>query len=136
MPSGLELQRLGPGGRHALFTFLTFRHGHFVRNASQHFMHLLGLELGLFFGGFDHLGQRFRADDRVGRREPDVHSMHLGTILFGKSNCVRQGAFGGGRKVSSKKNILQGDSFFSRGDSVHKSPPSKHYIGLAAPVWL
>ncbi len=25
----LQLQRLGPGGRYALFTFLTFRHGHF-----------------------------------------------------------------------------------------------------------
>jgi len=29
VPAGLELQRLGPGGRHALFTFLTYRHGHF-----------------------------------------------------------------------------------------------------------
>src|SRR5262249_6500560 len=29
MPWGLELQRLGPGGRYAFFTFLTFRHGHF-----------------------------------------------------------------------------------------------------------
>ncbi len=29
VPEGLELQRLGPQGRHALFTFLTFRHGHF-----------------------------------------------------------------------------------------------------------
>jgi hypothetical protein len=29
VPPGLELQRLGPGGDHALFTFLTYRHGHF-----------------------------------------------------------------------------------------------------------
>ena len=29
VPPGLELQRLGPGGRYALFTFLTYRHGHF-----------------------------------------------------------------------------------------------------------
>jgi len=29
MPEGLELQRLGEGGRWALFTFLTYRHGHF-----------------------------------------------------------------------------------------------------------
>lgn len=29
VPEGLELQRLGDGGRWALFTFLTFRHGHF-----------------------------------------------------------------------------------------------------------
>jgi hypothetical protein len=29
VPAGLELQRLGPGGRYALFTWLTFRHGHF-----------------------------------------------------------------------------------------------------------
>lgn len=28
VPSGLELQRLGPNGRYALFTFLTYRHGH------------------------------------------------------------------------------------------------------------
>jgi len=29
VPEGLELQRLGPDGGHALFTFLTYRHGHF-----------------------------------------------------------------------------------------------------------
>jgi len=29
VPSGLELKRVGPSGRHAVFTFLTFRHGHF-----------------------------------------------------------------------------------------------------------
>ncbi len=29
VPAGLELQRLGEGGRWALFTFLTYRHGHF-----------------------------------------------------------------------------------------------------------
>lgn len=29
VPEGLELQRLGPDGRYALFTFLTYRHGHF-----------------------------------------------------------------------------------------------------------
>jgi hypothetical protein len=29
VPQGLELQRLGPGGAYALFTFLTYRHGHF-----------------------------------------------------------------------------------------------------------
>src|SRR5207244_983171 len=29
VPPGLELQRLGRGGRWALFTFLTYRHGHF-----------------------------------------------------------------------------------------------------------
>jgi hypothetical protein len=29
VPHGLELQRLGPGGRYALFTFLSYRHGHF-----------------------------------------------------------------------------------------------------------
>jgi hypothetical protein len=29
VPAGLELQRLGPGGAHALFTFLSYRHGHF-----------------------------------------------------------------------------------------------------------
>ena len=29
VPHGLELQRLGPNGEYALFTFLTFRHGHF-----------------------------------------------------------------------------------------------------------
>jgi hypothetical protein len=29
VPPGLELQRLGPDGRYALFTFLTYRHGHF-----------------------------------------------------------------------------------------------------------
>ncbi len=29
VPAGTELQRLGPGGKHALFTFLTYRHGHF-----------------------------------------------------------------------------------------------------------
>lgn len=28
-PSGLSIQRLGPEGRYALFTFLTYRHGHF-----------------------------------------------------------------------------------------------------------
>jgi hypothetical protein len=29
VPQGLELQRLGPEGGHALFTFLTYRHGNF-----------------------------------------------------------------------------------------------------------
>lgn len=29
VPAGLALQRLGPGGRYALFTFLTYQHGHF-----------------------------------------------------------------------------------------------------------
>ncbi|MEO7329590.1 MAG: DUF2071 domain-containing protein, partial [Minicystis sp.] len=29
VPEGLELQRLGPDGGYALFTFLTYRHGHF-----------------------------------------------------------------------------------------------------------
>ena len=29
VPPGLELQRIGPEKRHALFTFLSFRHGHF-----------------------------------------------------------------------------------------------------------
>ncbi|MFO0603760.1 MAG: DUF2071 domain-containing protein [Polyangiales bacterium] len=29
VPAGLELQRLGPDGRYALFTWLTFRHGNF-----------------------------------------------------------------------------------------------------------
>lgn len=29
VPAGLELQRVGPGGRFSVFTFLTFRHGHF-----------------------------------------------------------------------------------------------------------
>jgi hypothetical protein len=29
VPPGLELQRLGPDGAHALFSFLTYRHGHF-----------------------------------------------------------------------------------------------------------
>lgn len=29
VPAGLALQRLGPDGRYALFTWLTFRHGHF-----------------------------------------------------------------------------------------------------------
>jgi hypothetical protein len=29
VPAGLELQRLGRGGRYALFTHLTYRHGHF-----------------------------------------------------------------------------------------------------------
>lgn len=29
VPQGLSLQRLGPEGRYALFTFLTYRHGHF-----------------------------------------------------------------------------------------------------------
>jgi hypothetical protein len=29
VPHGLELQRLGPDGKYALFTFLTFQHGHF-----------------------------------------------------------------------------------------------------------
>ena len=29
VPPGLELQRLGPDGKHALFTFLTYQHGHF-----------------------------------------------------------------------------------------------------------
>ncbi len=29
VPEGLELQRLGPDGRYALFTFLTYNHGHF-----------------------------------------------------------------------------------------------------------
>lgn len=29
VPPGLELQRLGPDGRYALFTFLTYHHGHF-----------------------------------------------------------------------------------------------------------
>jgi hypothetical protein len=29
VPAGLELQRLGPGGGYALFSFLTYRHGHF-----------------------------------------------------------------------------------------------------------
>ncbi len=29
VPTGLLLQRLGPGGRYALFTFLTYKHGHF-----------------------------------------------------------------------------------------------------------
>lgn len=29
VPARLELQRLGPNGKYALFTFLTYRHGHF-----------------------------------------------------------------------------------------------------------
>lgn len=29
VPEGLELQRLGPSGEYGLFTFLTYRHGHF-----------------------------------------------------------------------------------------------------------
>jgi hypothetical protein len=29
VPTGMELQRIGPGCRYALFTFLTYRHGHF-----------------------------------------------------------------------------------------------------------
>jgi hypothetical protein len=29
VPAGLELQRVGPGGEWAVFTFLTYRHGHF-----------------------------------------------------------------------------------------------------------
>jgi hypothetical protein len=29
VPEGLALQRLGPQGRYALLTFLTYRHGHF-----------------------------------------------------------------------------------------------------------
>lgn len=29
VPKGLSIQRLGPGGRYGLFTFLTYRHGHF-----------------------------------------------------------------------------------------------------------
>jgi hypothetical protein len=29
VPQGLELQRIGPEGRYALYSFLTFRHGHF-----------------------------------------------------------------------------------------------------------
>jgi hypothetical protein len=29
VPPGLELKRVGPAGRYAVFTFLTFRHGHF-----------------------------------------------------------------------------------------------------------
>jgi hypothetical protein len=29
VPASLKLQQLGPGGRYALFTFLTYRHGHF-----------------------------------------------------------------------------------------------------------
>jgi hypothetical protein len=29
VPDGLTLQRLGPGDRYAMFTFLTYRHGHF-----------------------------------------------------------------------------------------------------------
>jgi hypothetical protein len=29
VPAGLELQRLGPGGKYALFSTLSFRHGHF-----------------------------------------------------------------------------------------------------------
>lgn len=29
VPAGLELQRIGPDGRYALVTFLTYRHGHF-----------------------------------------------------------------------------------------------------------
>jgi hypothetical protein len=29
VPAGLELQRIGPEKRHAIFTFLSFRHGHF-----------------------------------------------------------------------------------------------------------
>jgi Uncharacterized conserved protein (COG2071) len=29
VPTGLELQRLGANGRYAMFTFLTFKHGHF-----------------------------------------------------------------------------------------------------------
>jgi len=29
VPPGLQLQRVGPDGGHAVFTFLTFRHGHF-----------------------------------------------------------------------------------------------------------
>ncbi len=29
VPEGLELQRLGPSGKYGLFTFLTYRHGHF-----------------------------------------------------------------------------------------------------------
>jgi hypothetical protein len=32
VPRGLDLERLGPGGRYALFTFLTYRHGHFGPN--------------------------------------------------------------------------------------------------------
>ena len=30
VPEGLELQRVGPGGAFALFTWLTYRHGHFA----------------------------------------------------------------------------------------------------------
>lgn len=29
VPKGLELQRIGPDGRYTMFSFLTFRHGHF-----------------------------------------------------------------------------------------------------------
>jgi len=29
VPEGLELQRLGPDGKYGLFTFLTYKHGHF-----------------------------------------------------------------------------------------------------------
>jgi len=29
VPEGLELQRVGPDGKYALFTFLTYQHGHF-----------------------------------------------------------------------------------------------------------
>jgi hypothetical protein len=29
VPAGFELQRVGPNGRYALFTFLTYKHGHF-----------------------------------------------------------------------------------------------------------
>jgi Uncharacterized conserved protein (COG2071) len=29
LPEGLDLQRIGPDGHYALFTFLTYRHGHF-----------------------------------------------------------------------------------------------------------
>ena len=29
VPSGLELQRLGPGGKYAMLSILTYRHGHF-----------------------------------------------------------------------------------------------------------
>lgn len=61
VPVGLELQRLGDGGRWALFTFLTYRHGHFG-------FELLGLLRRLLFSPIQSNWRVYVRDPRT-RRE-------------------------------------------------------------------
>jgi len=60
---------------------ISFGYGYFMRHGCQHFVQLLCFKLGLFLGGFYDLRHCLRADDRIGRREPDVHAVHFGAVL-------------------------------------------------------